>query len=146
MRERCEECNGELSDCGELNPDGTPSSDCKVCQLRYVISLQEEEIKSNHAKLAKFESLAGVYTQLLMANHALEDRAVLLLGGLIEIERIKGSPPIQVARTIASRCIEACRKQITAHEPEVINEIHPSTGAPEGVQERQAEHIPDRTN
>jgi hypothetical protein len=32
--ERCQECSAELSACGEINPDGTPSLDCEVCQLR----------------------------------------------------------------------------------------------------------------
>jgi hypothetical protein len=32
--EWCEECNFPLSPCGEQNVDGTPSMDCKVCQLR----------------------------------------------------------------------------------------------------------------
>ena len=32
--ERCEVCNGELSACGEQNVDGTPSMDCRYCQLK----------------------------------------------------------------------------------------------------------------
>jgi len=31
--ERCAECNGELSACGEMTPNG-PSMDCEVCILR----------------------------------------------------------------------------------------------------------------
>jgi hypothetical protein len=135
MNERCEECNGELSACGPEGPDGCPSSDCRYCKLS---NLLEEAYK----KIAKFETLAGVYTELLMANHALEDRAVLLLGGLIEIERIKGNPPIQVARTIATRCINACKEQITSHEPTIPDQIHGSPGDSEGPEERQAQHFP----
>jgi hypothetical protein len=131
MSDRCEECNGELSDCGPQGPDGCPTSDCRYCK-------QSEIIDSLHQKITKFESLAGVYTQLLMANHSLEDRAVLLLGGLIEITKIQGNPPIQVARTIADRVIKACQEQITAHEPTLPDQIHGGTRNPEGSTERQA--------
>ncbi len=31
--ERCRECSGELSDCGEITIDG-PTKDCQLCQLR----------------------------------------------------------------------------------------------------------------
>lgn len=75
----------------------------------------ESQLYDTEARLAlnqeQLERLQGVCAQLILANHALEDRAVLLLGGLIEITKIKGSPPIQVARTIASRVINTCKEQ-----------------------------------
>jgi hypothetical protein len=80
---------------------------------------QLSELQMLRDRVAQFEKLAGIYAELLMANHVLEDRAVLLLGGLIEITKIKGNPPIQVARTIASRVIDACKEEATANEPEV---------------------------
>lgn len=45
MTERCEVCNGELSPCGELNVEGTPSSDCRVCQLTAEVAAMREALK-----------------------------------------------------------------------------------------------------
>ena len=92
----------------------------------YTTDSQEDELLELRQKVAQFEKLAGIYTQLVMANHMLEDRAVLLLGGLIEITKIKGSPPIQVARTIATLCINKVKERFD-NEPIDIEQIHPST-------------------
>lgn len=102
------------------------------------VGMLADELGEAKEKIAQFERLAGVYAQLLMANHSLEDRAVLLLGGLIEITKIQGNPPIQVARTIAQRCIDACKEQITAHEPTDLDQIHGGSRNPEGPAQRQA--------
>lgn len=41
--ERCSECHGELTYCGEMTADG-PSLDCKVCQLRARVRELEAEL------------------------------------------------------------------------------------------------------
>jgi len=42
--ERCPECSGELSYCGEMTADG-PALDCLACQLRATITAQTEELE-----------------------------------------------------------------------------------------------------
>lgn len=44
MRDRCEECNSELSYCGEMGSDG-PSLDCEVCQLHTIVYLLREVLE-----------------------------------------------------------------------------------------------------
>jgi hypothetical protein len=40
--ERCEVCNGELSQCGVQGIDGEPSLDCLVCKLREQLAAERE--------------------------------------------------------------------------------------------------------
>lgn len=40
--ELCKECSHPLSDCGPLGVDGTPTADCKVCQLKAQIAEMEQ--------------------------------------------------------------------------------------------------------
>lgn len=42
-KEFCEVCNTPLSACGTPAPDGEPSMECKVCQLREALRLSRDE-------------------------------------------------------------------------------------------------------
>ena len=42
---RCEDCNGELSACGELNSDGEPSMDCRTCNLACDLRMAKKKIE-----------------------------------------------------------------------------------------------------
>ena len=50
--DRCSECNGELSYCGDMTSDG-PSLDCRVCQL-------ESDLSMLRSELARVKEAAGL--------------------------------------------------------------------------------------
>ena len=55
QQDRCSECNGELSYCGDMTSDG-PSLDCRVCQLESDLSMLRSEL----ARVKEAAELFGV--------------------------------------------------------------------------------------
>jgi hypothetical protein len=55
--QRCPDCNGELSQCGEPDPDGEPLLDCVACRLRERIA--ELEAAAADHKLVSLSPDAG---------------------------------------------------------------------------------------
>lgn len=81
------------------------------------------EIKSEAAHLDHertqsqlMESLILV-RQLMAANQQLDNNARAFAAALVEIRDIKGSPPIQVARTIANKAIDKVMAEIHGEAP-----------------------------
>ena len=42
---RCDDCGGELSQCGSIGEDGEPELDCRVCQLVNEVERLKQEIE-----------------------------------------------------------------------------------------------------
>lgn len=59
LHERCEECNGELSDCGDMTEDG-PSLDCGYCRLNDRYKDLQKDLDKLRQKMIAYEKLAGV--------------------------------------------------------------------------------------
>ncbi len=51
--ERCHVCNGELSQCGELDTDGEPTLDCLLCQRGLIWS---EVVQRREKDITKLEA------------------------------------------------------------------------------------------
>ena len=52
VADRCQECNAELSNGGEPDPDGIPSMDCEVCRLRAEVERWKAALASDKATRA----------------------------------------------------------------------------------------------
>lgn len=84
--------------------------------------------------------------ELMMANSELEQHGKIMAEALVEIQNIKGSPPIQVAKTIATRAISKCAELIVArhlqHDNQNNQAVHGGPKDIEGTAERQAGNLP----
>lgn len=68
QQDRCSKCNGELSYCGEMTPDG-PSLDCRVCQLESDVSMLRSEL----ARVKEAAELLGHAHRAHLHLRSLED-------------------------------------------------------------------------
>ncbi len=73
-KERCEDCNFELVQCGPLNDDGEPTLDCKVCQLREKLKAASQNADANLNALTESQERVKVLEGALIkiAEHGCE--------------------------------------------------------------------------
>lgn len=60
--DRCDECNGELSQCGAPNVDGEPSMDCALCK-------SHDALTDARTRIATLEKALAPFASLSMGNH-----------------------------------------------------------------------------
>lgn len=92
----------------------------------------------------------GFIIVLTNRNDTMSSLGIVLMKGLSRIKKIKGNPPIEVARTIASETIDEC-EEIVKNEMEQ-DEQEPTDnhtflcehGAAPGPEEHGSGHVPGR--
>lgn len=107
-KDRCSECNGELSACGDMTSDG-PRMDCKVCQLLARAETAEREWNiyksSNETNLRELLELVNKYRAVERERDAVR----------AECERLKAN---------RDRLVEL------AHANEVLDKANATKGTP----------------
>lgn len=92
----------------------------------------------------------GFIIILTERNDTMSKLGVILMKGLSNIKKIKGNPPIEVARTIASETIDKCeeivKKEMTQDETEPTDNhtFLCEHGAAPGPEEYGSGHVPRR--
>ena len=106
------------------------------------------EIEQLHMALAQAGGFISIMTE---RNDTMSRLGIVLMKGLSKIKKIKGNPPIEVARTIASETIDACEEIVKKEmeqdeqEPEDNHTILCEPGTAPGVEEHDSGHVPGRT-
>ncbi len=59
-KDRCNECNGELSSCGAMTEDG-PLLDCRVCQLSTALAEMREDLRVLAAEVEAHRAQSDKY-------------------------------------------------------------------------------------
>jgi len=113
----CKECSHPLSDCGPLGVDGTPTADCKVCQLKAQIA----EMKQHGRKVdqANHEHYGRLQDQIAIRDLKIEKLerqapAERNRENLAELTTIQNAipPACGLARELVERRIEAVKKEM----------------------------------
>lgn len=103
--EYCDDCGAPLSACGEPSPDGTPSMDCKVCQLRDKIDDLERQLEGIRKEREEWrDCLNNRMDRITLLEHQLlkmrtptsEENEMLNDGTLSELEKLSKGQPQQV--------------------------------------------------
>lgn len=84
----------------------------KIERLETEAKVQAVKLEAVNLEVERHQKLSGLYAQIVHNNIMLEEQMMMSLSGLGEIQAIKGEPPIQVARTIATRTIADIAKHI----------------------------------
>lgn len=109
------------------------SKDYRIVELEDLNEAKDSKIKVLEAKLEaanlrteSLEKLGSLFATIEMDNQAMMDHMQIALTGLREIEQIKGSPPLGVAQTIASRTIKEIHKSVMELSKDHEDETNPS--------------------
>lgn len=110
----------------------------------------EVRLEAANKRVEELEGLCGLFAQIHKNNIRLGEQISIMLKGLTEISKIKGNPPVQVARTIAQRTFGEVAKYIKKATDEDKEEqsnnncLHPGTGLDSKDSQHEAGDIPSR--
>lgn len=130
--EYCEDCGTPLSQCGPLGPDGIPTMDCQVCQLReQLAAMTKERDDALEHQEVPFHTCAGkdcknktcqLRQQLAAIQHALLATEYVIQGEVHEpnlVERAKyfinERARLRHELAAAQAVIEKMRQELNSH-------------------------------
>jgi len=75
VAERCEECGGEMTCCGDPDDDGCVTMDCQVCMLSFLLNQTRDRLEMATERIAELEAIVKAAQAVDAANEAMSDNS-----------------------------------------------------------------------
>jgi len=75
VADRCEECGGEMTCCGDQDDDGCVTMDCQVCMLSFLFHQTRDRLEMATERIAKLEAIVKAAQAVDAANEAMSDNS-----------------------------------------------------------------------